>query len=96
MVDNSTEVISLGGEHGAVYMKTFNRQYTIQTQSIISKNFLLLRMLSFKCSVHTKLFVKLTFCQLLTWGTRPKGKRGLSSRTTYIPLFFNTILGVCV
>ena len=33
MADNGTEVISLGGEHGAVAvcMKTFNGQYNIQT-----------------------------------------------------------------
>ena len=33
MVDNGTEVISLGGEHGAVYMKSFNGQYNTDSEN---------------------------------------------------------------
>ena len=42
--DNGTEVISLGREHGAVCMKTFNRQYQRMVLSL-SVFFFLLRML---------------------------------------------------
>ena len=31
--DNGTEVISLGGEHGAVCMKTFNGQYNTDSEN---------------------------------------------------------------
>ena len=54
-------------------------------------------MLRFKCSVHTKLFVKSMFCsQPLTWRTRPKGKRRLSSRTTGIPWSLSEYDSWCV
>ena len=60
--------------------------------------FLLLRMLRFKCSVHTKMFVKSTFCsQPLTWGRDLKVKEDSPVELPVsLGLFLNTILGVCL
>ena len=38
MADNGTEVISQGGEHGAVCMKTFNGQYNTELREWLILN----------------------------------------------------------
>ena len=83
MADNGTEVISLGGEHGAVCMKIFNRQHQRMVNIKMS-----LSVFFCCCECCDSSVVCIRIClsnRPLTWGTRPKGKKGLSSRTTSIP-----------
>ena len=99
LADSGTEVISLGGEHGAVCTKTFNGQYNTDSENIMSVLISVFFAVA-KCSVHTKLFVESTFCsQPLTWGRDLKVK-GDSPVELLVSLgLFNTILGlggVCI
>ena len=84
MADNDTEVISQGGEHGAVCMKTFNGQYNTDSE-----------MGNIKLSLRALFFFAVAY--VMIQGGRDLKVKGDSPEELLVSLgLFNTILGVCI